>query len=266
MKSTYVMIAFACLCLFGSCKKDDTSDIQPGDTGSLELEFDNVVGAEDLALNNKTYINGSGENYTVSGLTYFISNIKLKTEDGTEYVMSSEESYFLINEADESSHVVELEGVPAANYTSFTFNVGVDSPKAFSPLSERTGVLDPAGAASGMYRSQDDGYIFFKLDGTSPASPENGEIISYQIGGYSGTTGNNLKTVTVNAPSGTSAKVRKNKTTSPEVHLFADVAKIFDGVTQINIATNPVIEFSGISADVANNYATMFSVDHVHND
>jgi hypothetical protein len=265
MKLTY-MTALALVCFCGACKKNDSSDIQPGDTGSIELEFDNVVGTDDLTLNDKTYTNGSGETYTVSSLRYFISNVKLKADNGTEYVVPAEDSYYLINEQDESTHVIELENVPAANYTSFTFSVGVDNAKATSPLSERTGVLDPAGEAAGMYRSENDGYIFLKLEGTSPVSGEDNNVISYQIGGYGGTTGNNYKAVTVNAPSGISAKVRKNKTTSPEVHLFADVAKIFDGTTHISLATNPIVDFSAASAAVGNNYATMFNVDHIHND
>lgn len=268
MKVFFIIIAFI-LFISTSCKKENKSEIQPGDKGAIEIEFDNVVGSEDLALNTGTYTNGSGEPFTITTLNYFISNIKLKASDGSEYVVPQDDSYFLIKEEDEDTHVVELENVPAGDYTSFTFTIGVDSPKSAAPLNERTGVLDPAGQAEGMYWSSNSGYIFLKMEGTSPVSTTDDKKIYYHIGGFGGKdspTVNNIKTITVTAPSGSAAKVRKDKITPPEVHLFADAGKILDGSTHISIAVNSMVDLSDVSASIADNYANMFSVDHIHND
>jgi hypothetical protein len=252
-----------------SCKKDSLNGVNPGDTGSIELEFDNVVGSADLELNTGNYTNGSGEAFTISTLDYFISNIKLKTSDGKEYVVPKDESYFLVKEEDEDTHVIELENVPAGDYTSFTFTVGIDSLKSISPVSERTGVLDTAGDAAGMYWTWNSGYIFLKMEGTSPVSTTVDQKIFYHVGGFGGfdsPTINNIKTVTITAPFESSAKVRKDKEKAPEVHIFADAGKILDGSTHISIAANSTVHFSEVSVDIANNYASMFNVDHIHND
>ena len=267
MRSAF--IAATVLLIFSSCDKDSGSDIQQGDTGSLEIEFDNVVGSEDLELNSGEYTDGTGESFTISTLDYYVSNIKLKTASGMEYTVPQDQSYFLIKEDDESTHVIELENVPAGDYTSFTFTVGVDSVKSTSAVSERTGVLDPAGEAAGMYWTWNSGYIFLKMEGTSPVSTTVDKKIYYHVGGFGGfdsPTLNNIKTVTITAPFESSAKVRKNKETPPEVHIFADAGKILDGTTHISIAENSMVHFSDISAEIANNYAAMFSIDHIHND
>lgn len=255
--------------IFSSCKKDSASDIQTGDTGSIILEFDNVVGSSDLQLNTGTYTNGSGESFTISTLNYYISNIILTKTDGSEYTVPKDESYFLIKEEDEESHEIELGNIPAGDYESFTFTVGVDSLMNTAPIEERTGVLDPAGAANGMYWTWNSGYIFLKMEGTSPVSTTPDQKIYYHVGGfggYSSPTLNNIKKVTVAAPFESSAKVRKDKPTPPEVHFFADAGKILDGTTHVSIAEYSMVHFSDISATIANNYAAMFSIDHIHND
>lgn len=265
----FCIVTAAMVFIFSSCKKENDSDIKPGDTGTIEIEFDNVVGSDDLELNTGLYTDESGESYTISTLDYFISNIKLKTADGAEYTVPKDESYFLIKEENESTHVVELDNVPAGDYTSFTFTIGVDSLKNTAPISERTGVLDPAGEAAGMYWSWNSGYIFLKMEGSSPVSTTNDKKIYYHIGGFGGfssATLNNIKTVTVNAPSSMSAKVRKDKLKTPEVHLFADASKILDGSSNISIEANSMVHFSEISGQIANNYVNMFRVDHIHND
>lgn len=262
-------MAAIAIVILSSCKKDSGSGIQTGDTGSVILEFDNVVGGNDLKLNIGTYINGSGESFTISTLDYFISNIVLERTDGTKYVVPKDDSYFLIKEEDEDTHEIELDNVPAGDYNSFTFTIGIDSLKNTAPVEERTGVLDPAGAANGMYWTWNSGYIFLKMEGTSPVSTTPDQKIYYHVGGfggYSSPTLNNIKTVTVTAPFESSAKVRKDKPTPPEVHFFADAGKILDGTSHVSIAEYSMVHFSDISANIANNYAAMFSIDHIHND
>ena len=50
------------------------------------------------------------------------------------------------------------------------------------------------------------------------------------------------------------------------MHLFADAAKVLDGKTPFSIAENPMVMFAPFSVTIANNYAGMFSIDHIHND
>ena len=49
----------------------------------LIIQFDNIVGKQDLELNGKQYTNTSGESFSISQFQYFVSNIKFRRTDGT---------------------------------------------------------------------------------------------------------------------------------------------------------------------------------------
>lgn len=262
----HIFLFVSVLVFAASCKKDSTTpEFSSTDKGGIGIEFDNVAGNEDLVLNTGVYTNAAGETYSITKFNYYISNIVLHNENGTDYTVPKDDSYFLIQESDESTHVVELSDVPAGNYTGITFTVGVDSLKCTAPVEERTGVLDPAAGGADMYWGWNSGYIFLKMEGTSTAS-EMGDFY-YHIGGfggYSSATINNIKTISLTIPGGVSATVRKDIT--PDMHLFVDAKKVLDGTTNVSIAANSMVMFADYSVNIANNYANMFKIDHVHND
>src|SRR5574343_96432 len=99
--------------------------------------------------------------YDVNKMGYI--SIKFDNEDGTERAIPQDSSYFLIEETNADSKVLELR-VPEGNYKSVKFIIGVDSLKSTRPVNERTGVLDPSGAAAGMYWVWNTGYIFMKME------------------------------------------------------------------------------------------------------
>ncbi|WP_229312894.1 MbnP family protein [Larkinella terrae] len=237
--------------------------------GSVQLRFDNVVGASDLKLDGTTYTNGSGEPFSVTKLNYFVSNIKLKKADGSSYVVPQDSSYFLVMESNAASQSILLRNIPADEYTGIDFVVGVDSLRNTMDIAKRTGALDPGGLASGMYWDWNSGYIFLKLEGTSAKAPVDAtgsRNFMYHIGlfgGYKTKTINNLKTIQLAFNPQTAQVVVNGKT---NVQIKADVLKLFDGVKPLSIAKSPDIMVSDSSRNVANNYATMFSVGTVQVD
>jgi hypothetical protein len=197
---------------------------------------------------------------------YYISNVVLVQEDGTRYVVPKDSCYFLCKQDNPDSREVKINNVPAGNYTSLEFVIGVDSAKCVSPASERVGVLDPATGASGHYWSWNSGYIFMKMEGTSPAAATADNKFQYHIGlfgGLNSPTINNLKTVKLNVPA-EAARVRQGKE-APHFHLFVDALEVFKSPTVLSIAANPAVHGNPFSANIANNYADMFVIDHVHN-
>lgn len=264
----FMIAALSAAVLFTSCKKESVSDIQPGDKGELEIEFDNIVGDQNLILNTGNYTNAAGEAYTITTFKYYISNIQLKKTDGTTYTVTKDSSYFLVDES-APSQLITLDDIPAGDYSGLSFVVGVDSLKSTAPLAERKGVLDPAGDGADMYWTWNSGYIFLKMEGTSPVVMMADKKYYYHIGGfggYSSPTINNIKTISLTAPAGMSAQVRKNKAEAPHFHLFADAAKVLNGPTNVSIGANSMVMFSPYSVNIANNYQSMFKIDHVHND
>jgi hypothetical protein len=263
MKNT--IAALAALCLIASCKKEtvSSSEYDISKKADLSIEFDNIAGASDIELITGTYTNQSGEFFTVSKLKYYVSNFKLTNVNGTEYTVPQDSCYFLIDEEEDSTHEPVLR-VPEGEYKTLTFTLGVDSLRCTKDISQRTGVLDPTGIAADMYWTWNSGYIFFKMEGTSPASMM-GDY-AYHIGLFGGMsipTINNIKTVSLDLTARGTPKIKTGKETN--VHLMLDILKVFNGSSNFSIAHYSMVMVDPFSATIANNYATMIKHDHTEN-
>ena len=257
----FLAIALISSTLFWSCNKEE--EIGPNDKNALTVEFDNYVGNEKLVLETKSYKNAANEDFTITTLNYFVSNIALKKADGTE--VKFPDKYFLIRQADTKTLTISLPDIPAGDYTSMSYMIGVDSLKSISDVAQRTGVLDPASyGTDNMYWSWNAGYIFFKLEGNSSAATTPTKKFQFHIGGFGGktaVTANNLRTVTASFGT-TAAQVRKD--IAPTVHVITDVLQTFS--QGVSIAKTSVVMNPAASKPIADGYAKMFKVEHVHND
>ena len=242
---------------------DPDTSFDPVGPGTLQLVFDNVVGGQDLQLNAGTYTNASGDSFTPTTFNYFVSNIRLTRTDGREYIVPQDSSYFLVKEDVPTSQTITLPNVPAGSYKSVSFVIGVDSLRSTMEVGRRTGVLNPGGdhtSANGMYWSWNSGYIFLKLEGTSPSAPTDAtgkNTFRYHIGFFGGRdtrTLNNLKTVPIPFANDVARVAPKQR---PTVTIQADVLKLFDGPATVSIAKNPEVMISSYSQTVATNYAQM---------
>lgn len=248
-----------------SCDKDDTVNDVSG-TGSLGVEFDNAFGDNDLILGVANAANSQNEVLKVSTVKYIISNIVLTKADGTTFTYPKSQSYFIVNEADTNTHVLELSNVPAGDYTKIKFGVGVDKAQ-FDLGAEGQGDFLALAQSEAMLWSWSAGYKFVAFEGTF-TSPTVTTDTSYMV--HTGQTGTdyNYTEVTLNLP--TSAKVRK--TIAPDIHIITDVAKFVDGTNKINLtAANSMGMGAMIMGGsqlplITANVKESFRVDHVHND
>ena len=259
----FFMPALAAVVFFSACKKEDAPEYDSNKKAGLSVEFDNIAGSSDLILNTGNYTNQSGESFTVTKLKYYVSNFKLTNVNGTVYTVPQDSCYFLIDESDESTHEPVVK-VPEGEYKTLTFTLGVDSVRNTKDISQRTGVLDPSGAAADMYWDWNSGYIFFKMEGTSAASVM-GDY-NYHIGFFGGMTTptiNNIKTITLDLTARGTPKVKEGKETN--IHLMVDILKLFNGSTNFSIADHSMVMVDPFSATIANNYVSMFRHDHTEN-
>ncbi|MFT3681225.1 MAG: hypothetical protein QM791_13195 [Ferruginibacter sp.] len=261
MRSLFFLILSFSL-LFSSCKKDDASKYDPAVGGELSVEFDNIAGSADLQLGTGSYTNASGESFKVTKLKYYVSNFILTNTNGTVYTVPQDSCYFLIDESDPASSLPVLK-VPEGEYKTLSFVIGVDSLRSTMSVSRRTGAIDPTAAGGDMYWGWNSGYIFFKMEGESPASPMGFMYHVGGFGGYDAVTINNLKTVTLDLNARGMPQVKKGKETN--IHLMVDILKLFDGATTISIASHSMVMFDPFSVTIANNYAAMFRHDHTEN-
>jgi hypothetical protein len=188
-----------------------------------------VVDTRPLVLNDETYTNSSGEKFTITTINYFISNIKFKTIDGSEYIVPQDSSYFLVKEIDSTTKSINLK-VPEGKYTATSFIIGVDSLRSTTDLRHRIDALDISGGMlGGMYWTWNSGYIFFKLEGIcEQAKPDmTGERkFRYHIGGFGGYNKpslNNIKQVTIDLNEHGIVNAEKNKHVT--VNFNADLLK-----------------------------------------
>jgi len=263
-----ILIAMALPWLVTSCKKDTATINASTELVPLTIEFDNIVGSQNLALNTGIYNANAGETFSVQLLKYYVSNFKLTRTDGTEYVVPQDSSYFLIEEGNDDAEEAHLK-VPVADYAAVSFMLGVDSLRSTMDITKRLGVLNPTGSYSDMYWNANSGYIFFKMEGVSPQAPVDAtgqRKFKYHIGGFGGATSptiNNIKTIKLDLTAGGIAKPRKDR--NSEVHLMVDIDKVLSGTNKVSIAANPSVMFTNYSVNIANNFSAMFRHDHTHN-
>ena len=246
--------------VFTYCKKDKNSPepepVAPpaSNTGSLNIYFEAMVGDSDLVLATETYTNQAGNTFNVTMYKHYISNIKLIKTDNS--VWAEANSYHLIDYSDPSSTLVNIANVPYGNYKAIEFVIGVDSARNVSGA--QTGALDQA---NGMFWSWNSGYIMAKIEGNSPQSTATGNKLTFHIGGFSGAN-NVLKTV---SPSFNNDTAKVTSSLSPVIHMSSNLLEWFETPTTVDFSTINTVHMPGASAKtIADNYADMFTIEHIH--
>lgn len=251
MKKTFILLALATSFL-SSCEKD--KEEITNEVGNLTLVFDNIVGEENLRLENKIYSNTSGESYTVNELKYIISNIELTAQDNTIFVVPVEDSYFVIDEV--GNKTASITGIPAGDYKNITFGFGVDPTKY--PIASGSMNFIPTAEEAGMLWNWSAGYKFLKFEGTFLAPGQTGEAdtFTYHVGSH-GANLDNYKEVSL-----ATAKTISADTEASQKITF-DVAKIFDSTNTLSLSNKSDIQVDPENAPlIAQNTSTAFEVNN----
>lgn len=248
--------------LFTSCRKND--DVQPiathETTGKMMLSFKAVLGTADFALNKDFNLNGKSVNFTQ--LRYWVSNVVLINSKGVEFLVPN--AYYLIEENNASTTNSEftypankredvlLSGIPADNYKSIRFSIGVDE-RYNNNLSLQAGELSQLNGMTNVSWMWSTSYIFSSVKGKVTDGTTTKDL-KIETG-----LNANFKTVSLNLP----VELHIGSTQSSAIVLNTDVSKIMEGV---DIMTTPSIGASQapVMAAVAVNYATkVFTVKSI---
>jgi hypothetical protein len=229
-----------------SCNKESSSET---DLAPLKISFNlQAFGAPiDTTVQ---YTNNSGEKFRISTFKFYVSLIE--AVNSSNNIRSKEaESYHLVDLSDPATHQFTV-SLKNGIYDKLNFIIGVDSVRNVSGA--QTGALDPI---YGMFWTWNTGYIFAKLEGKSPSSTAPFQMFTYHIGGFK--TGENaIRTISL------PAQIQIGKTN--ELVINTDVERWFDGVNTISIASKAsIMSPGGPALQMADNYATMFSVNKVVN-
>ncbi len=262
MKNIFKISAIILAFTLSNCKKDKAQEPEPlpeptpvTTTGNLKLHFEAMVGDSSLVFSTQTYTNQAGNTFNVSLFKYYISNVKVTKMDNSVWIEPN--SYHLVDHSDDPSTTITIPNVPFGNYKAIEFMLGVDSVRNVSGA--QTDALDPI---NGMFWSWSSGYIMAKFEGTSPQSTATGNALKFHVGGFSGVN----KTMKIINPSFNGDTAKVSSTVSPEIHISSNLLEWFETPTTIDFSTTNTVHMPGSSANtVANNYADMFMVEHIHN-
>lgn len=272
------------LFLFTACNNNDDNPT-PSGVGTLEVEFDNLaiingiqrqLSLQEVGSSDYNYQNGMGQDFNITFLRYFISNIVLEGPNGERFEdprvveATASSGYYLIDEATPASQLVKLEAIPAGEYNKITFMVGVSEEGVKEGAAG--GALDPA--TNGMFWNWNSGYVAIKLEGQSAVSaggaigntiqPENGKGIVYHVGGWKDIEGtafvNNNQTLSYSFD--VNAKVAEGQ--APHVHMIFDVLQLLDGKNQVDFTGNNNVHKPTDGKPMAENLEGAFAFDHLH--
>jgi hypothetical protein len=241
-----------------SCQKELNFDKGPQKDHNLVLKFKPVVRFDSVPLVlGQEYKNFFNESFTPTAFKFYIHGIELHNTDSNRKYSVPGDQYFLVDFADSVSTEIKIPVLSFA-YDRIAFTIGIDSARNVGGA--QTGALDPA---KGMFWNWTTGYIFAKLEGTSPASTESGNKFEFHIGGFSGAD-NAIRKVTLPLPFAQDIDLLPGKTTTLEI--TADAFDWMYNPHDIRLNRNPIITTPGLLAtQVAENYTKMFTVDTVIN-
>lgn len=240
-----LLLVFTCLIIF-SCQKEENIA-----NTTLKLSFTHLMNNNALQLQNTTYTNLAGNRFSIDKFQYYISNIKIKNTQ-TGQIFTESDSYHLLQRK-ENTNIDEIliQNIPAGQYDQIEFAVGIDKTRNLS--TDQVGDLDPSNNMAWDWKT---GYKFLLLEGNIFSANNEKRGLVYHIG-----ADENYRTITFNLnnlPNGIRLSLVSSKTTN--VNIDVEVATLFNSPNRIDIEQNRTVMFGGIAGQVANNYATMFSI------
>ena len=186
---------------------------------NLQFTVAPVYRAAPLTLNELSLTNAAGQEYSVTRLDFLVSEVGLRGTNGEWIVKTNQQAYINIVEGRRHFYVSE---VPEGEYDRIRIKVGVRPELNHSNPAQYPADHPLNANLNGLHWTWASGYIFLAMEGHW----RNGKERS----GYSFHLGNDPQLMTIDLPLSISVKGSRN------VELQFDVAKIFDGVTNVRLA------------------------------
>ncbi|NTV84936.1 MAG: hypothetical protein HGA23_11670 [Bacteroidales bacterium] len=156
MKKSFIFLAIiAMLISLNACKEEDP------ETGYISLNFEEFVDNYPLTVDTVKYTNEAGNEYLVTEVQYFISNIKLCYQDGNSYTIKQDDGiHYRDTDIPETRKWVIDDDVPVGVIDSIVFTFGLDEE------TNKTGLF-PNPPESNMFWPEEigGGYHYMKLNG-----------------------------------------------------------------------------------------------------
>jgi hypothetical protein len=115
--------------ILSACKKaDNTAPASP--SGQIIFSINHCVNGQPLTENELIYTNAAGNNYLITEVKYFISDITFYRNDGSKKVIGDWKDIFYVDEnIPETKTMRFYDKIPAGAYDSITFIFGIPEQK-----------------------------------------------------------------------------------------------------------------------------------------
>ena len=120
-----IIITSLFIFIFSSCKKEESNQT------NLTLQFTQTVNGNQIEYNKLIYTNSVNQIYSIKKLWYIISNIKLHKSDGSNILIKD---IHFIDANDPSTLSFKYNNIPLGNYTSISFQMGLDTTSNISNI------------------------------------------------------------------------------------------------------------------------------------
>jgi hypothetical protein len=152
---------FLILILFlTGCKKEDSpAPVTP--SGTIIFLIDHQVNGQPLVENEMIYTNAAGNEYLVTEVKYFISDITFYRNDGSRKMISDWKDIFYIDEdIPETKTIQFFDKIPAGTYDSISFVFGITEEKNKSFI-----FVNPPEVLMGWPQVLGGGYHYLMMNG-----------------------------------------------------------------------------------------------------
>lgn len=124
MKRVSALLPFFVMLLFIVSCNDDEKDKE---TGQITFHFQELVDSMPLVTDSMKYTNEAGNEYLVTEVQYFISNLRIHYQDGETYTVTQDDGIHYIDSDISETHTWQIqEEVPAGVIDSISFTFGLD--------------------------------------------------------------------------------------------------------------------------------------------
>ena len=130
MKSTYLIgLVFGFISLLTSCGTNDEPE-KNNDAGKMVLSFEHFADGNQLILDEMRYVNAAGNQYEVTEIQWFISDITLVKSDGNKILLGGDKfAHYVDTNLPETNQWIIPDEIPAGDYSSIMMTFGIKGEK-----------------------------------------------------------------------------------------------------------------------------------------
>jgi len=157
-RNVSILLGAAFLCL--SCSDDNEED----QFGNVQLNFEHRVDGSLLELNSMDYINAAGNEFEITEIQWFVSDLTLNKADGSSLLLGGGDfSHYIDTNLPETSDWSLQDDIPAGEFSSISITFGLKGEKNLP--NQFTNLPESAMEWPFTMGGENGGYHYMKMNG-----------------------------------------------------------------------------------------------------